>query len=370
MFSKFAPLGALAIALFQARSAFAQGTNATCSSQYSWMDNSRDQNPCLIAAYLNSACLADPIDAYVYALPKDYHYRPPTSELATSCQCSTVFYSMLAACATCQDRSNVRWSTWQTNCSTDYISVWPVNIPPGTSVPAWAYLDVRTPDTFNATAAQAIAAQDPPESSATPTPTPSVWFSAPASAAASTTTSDTTTALPPPSPQPTGTTPTEVASTGSNTKSNSGAIAGGVVGGICGAAIVAGFITYFVLKSRSRKTCPSQAYIKSTASAPAAFTPRGARAAYVEKPPLSPAQAYVAQISVRAPVPQPAARLSPGDRATFAQTGGSPVFASVDGSCSPGNTPSRQFGPYSQASSPTENVRSNFAAGYTGAAEV
>lgn len=71
------------------------------------MDNSRGQNPCLIAAYLNSACLADPTDAYVYPLPDDYHYISPTVQFATPCQCSTVFYSMIGACATCQNRENL-----------------------------------------------------------------------------------------------------------------------------------------------------------------------------------------------------------------------------------------------------------------------
>ena len=71
------------------------------------MDNSRGQNPCLMTAYLNSACLADPTDAYVYSLPEDYHYSPPTIAIATPCQCSTVFYSMISACATCQDRTSV-----------------------------------------------------------------------------------------------------------------------------------------------------------------------------------------------------------------------------------------------------------------------
>lgn len=71
------------------------------------MDNTRGQSPCLMAAYLNSACLADPTDAYVYSLPEDFHYRPPTVEFATPCQCSTIFYSMIGACATCQDRTNL-----------------------------------------------------------------------------------------------------------------------------------------------------------------------------------------------------------------------------------------------------------------------
>lgn len=51
---------------------------------------------------------------------------------------------------------------------------WPENIPPDTSIPQWAYLDVVTPDFFNDTAAEAIAAKGAPDSSAAPSATSSV----------------------------------------------------------------------------------------------------------------------------------------------------------------------------------------------------
>lgn len=76
-----------------------------------------------MTAYLNSACLANPTDAYVYSLPEDFHYRPPTAATATPCQCSTVFYSMISACGTCQNRMNLPWSSWEANCSTVYTSM-------------------------------------------------------------------------------------------------------------------------------------------------------------------------------------------------------------------------------------------------------
>ncbi|KAI0777158.1 hypothetical protein BC629DRAFT_1525684, partial [Irpex lacteus] len=114
---------ALAVVAFQTYGVSAQGTNATCSASFSWATNSRGQSPCLQAAYLNGACLSDPQDAYVFSLPTGFHYRPPSAAIATPCQCSTVFYSVLAACADCQSREVLPWSAWETNCSTVYTGV-------------------------------------------------------------------------------------------------------------------------------------------------------------------------------------------------------------------------------------------------------
>jgi hypothetical protein len=34
-------------------------TTALCESQYSWMQNSKGQSPCLVAAFVEGACAAD-----------------------------------------------------------------------------------------------------------------------------------------------------------------------------------------------------------------------------------------------------------------------------------------------------------------------
>lgn len=338
--------------------AVAQGTNATCLPQYAWMDNSRGQSPCLMAAYLNSACLADPTDAYVYSLPEDYHYRPPTEEVATPCQCSTIFYSMIAACATCQNRSNLPWSSWQTNCSVDYVSVWPANIPPGTSIPAWAYLDVRPSDAFNVSAAETNAAQHPPESSALPSATPSVGFS-----------STSGMAFPAPS------TPVGAPDSSPGKKSDTGAIVGGVVGGIGGAAIVAGTIAFFVLKGRKR----GQTNGYTTAPANEQPAPRGDMgAAYIEKPAYDP-RAFVAPTPIHSPQPQPAlAVYNPNDPSTFPSTSGSPAPISANGSTlynpslNHGYVPSHPSGGYGAPSMSEggSNGLPKYPGGYTGVAEV
>ncbi|KAI0342879.1 hypothetical protein BDW22DRAFT_160241 [Trametopsis cervina] len=238
---------AVLVGVLGAREARAQGTNATCGSTFSWMTNSRGQSPCLQAAYLNGACLPDPQDAYVYSLPEDFHYRPPTAQVATPCQCSTVFYAMIGACAACQGREHLPWSAWETNCTTVYNDVWPVPVPPGTSIPDWAFIDVATPDTFNVTAAQALALSDPAESSpAAAPPPPSTSSSVPPNSASAS-------AVPPAAPTTSSTGSSGNGSgntSGGGKKSNVGPIVGGVVGGIGGAALLAGLFAFFYTRHK------------------------------------------------------------------------------------------------------------------------
>ncbi|CAL1716288.1 unnamed protein product [Somion occarium] len=225
--------------------AFAQGTNATCETGFDWMVNSRGQSPCLVAAYLNTPCIRDPSDAYVFALPPGFHYRPPIPSTATECQCSSVFYSVLQACAICQGDPSVPWSTWNMNCtSAVYQSVYPHDIPVGTSIPAWAYLDVSLPDNFNLTGAQALADTHPPESTAVGAPTSVVSVSPTASGSASG------------SGAP-NVTPSVGSSNGSASTSgggtNVGAIVGGVIGGVIGLALIVGAVWWFMRRRRHTK---------------------------------------------------------------------------------------------------------------------
>ncbi|OJA18037.1 hypothetical protein AZE42_06791 [Rhizopogon vesiculosus] len=74
---------------------------------------------------------------------------------------------MFGACGTCQNTTIESWSVWSFNCSTSltHYSVYPFNIPNGTAIPHWAYLDVVANDMFNAAAAQRDG--DSPESTST-----------------------------------------------------------------------------------------------------------------------------------------------------------------------------------------------------------
>jgi len=66
-----------------------------------------------------------------------------------------VYYSLLSACANCQNRSWLHWSPdYDANCSTIYDQTFHDTIPLGTKIPHYAYLDVITDNNFNVMAAE------------------------------------------------------------------------------------------------------------------------------------------------------------------------------------------------------------------------
>jgi len=181
-------------------------------------------------------------------LAPDHHYTGPFADEANPCQCSTVVYSLVSACATCQNRTIEGWVAWSGNCTSVYISQFPEQIPPATAFPGWAYLDVVTSDTFSKVAAEADISA--PESSGTATkPTGTVPSTA-----------GTPTATLPLASTPTtggdGSSPTPTAVF--KKSSNAGAIAGGVVGGLVGLGLIAGLCAFFFM--RRKKVAPSTAY--------------------------------------------------------------------------------------------------------------
>ncbi|EJF62913.1 hypothetical protein BD309DRAFT_957603 [Dichomitus squalens] len=221
--------------------AVAQGTNAVCNSGFDWMTNSKGQSPCLVSSYLFTPCSA-PAASWVYPLSPGFHYNTPLDDpsSATPCRCNTVLFSTIAACATCQGQEEfiVPWSTYQQNCSTVYIEQYPENIPVGTAVPAWAYLDITTNNTFNPVQAEAVAAQNVPESTASGTP--------------SSTSNGATLTAPPTETSSSDGAPNSGSNSNSGTsskKSNVGPIVGGVVGGIGGLALI-GLVLFFILRHR------------------------------------------------------------------------------------------------------------------------
>ncbi|TDL21524.1 hypothetical protein BD410DRAFT_294509 [Rickenella mellea] len=120
--------------------ALAQTTNAICLSAYAFLYNSRGQSPCLIAAYAGGACNGGVFD--VPALDVGEQYVGPSTTLVDNCQCSSIFYSVISACGVCQNQTIITWSSWDTNCTTVYVSVYPEAISTGTAIPAWAYVNV------------------------------------------------------------------------------------------------------------------------------------------------------------------------------------------------------------------------------------
>ncbi|KAN0076910.1 hypothetical protein V8E55_010765 [Tylopilus felleus] len=227
----------------------AQSSPATCLSSFSWMDNSKNQNPCVVAAYLQGACNGG--EFTIPALPPNTHYTGPYADQQNQCQCSSVTFNTISACGLCQNHTIVSWSTWNFNCSTVYPAVFPPGIPDGTAVPQWAFQDVTTSNTFNVTLAESVG--DNPESTASHAQSTGTAAATSSTAAASLT----------PSPS---------VSSSNRASSNTGAIAGGVVGGVVGVALIAAVVVYFVMKRKRSRAPPSAQFTGNETSPSAVYT--------------------------------------------------------------------------------------------------
>ncbi|KAF8350580.1 hypothetical protein F5887DRAFT_1069583 [Amanita rubescens] len=142
--------------------------NAHCiqgQGQFNWMFNSLNQDPCTVAQNLGQVCN---IGYQIPPLTPDQDYLGPNPTAANSCRCSSVLYSLLSACALCQDAKTMLWGQYDQNCSAVYVGTFLPQIPAGTTVPHWAYMDVTIYGEFNVTYAQQLVG---PESIANPQPT-------------------------------------------------------------------------------------------------------------------------------------------------------------------------------------------------------
>jgi len=242
-----------------------QSTDAVCMPRWTWASNSRGQNPCLVSAYIIGVCQSG---YRIPALPSsDYWYTGPWKYEDNYCQCSTVTFSLVNACALCQNGTTLSWSIWSTNCSTIYPEKYIGEIPSGTSIPAWAYLDVVSLDRFDPYRAEQAAGL--PESSAT--------SFRPTGTALSATT-------PTPTDNP------------SKKKSNVGPIVGGVVGGLVGLGLIVAFIVTMICVIRRRRqrahTTPSTYPTGYLNSPQMASTPQYDPNRVSHVPPLSPQRHY------------------------------------------------------------------------------
>jgi len=181
-----------------------------------------------VAAQLISLC-SGPID--VDAIPVGTHYLGPTFADATPCRCSTVTYSLLSACAGCQNRDFTSWVNWSLNCPYIDISTFSRPIPSVVSVPTWAYLNVTVSNFFDPLVAQANATSN-----------------------AATSTTTTTTAQPSATPSnPVDQEPSTNPAPSTSSRSNAGAIAGGVVGGVVFLVAVVGILWILLRRRRESK---------------------------------------------------------------------------------------------------------------------
>jgi hypothetical protein len=188
----------------------------------------------------------------VQELPPDTHYAPP---VANECECNTVVYSLISACADCQGAFYSTWADWAVNCTgTRFLSSFPEAIPAGTAVPHWAYLDIVGTGRYSPLAAQ----QDVGVESAASTRTTAARTSTSTRIVPTTTTAITATSGDEPS-----TTPISSSNdSSSKKKTNIGPIVGGVVGGVAVIALIVG-IVLFAIRSRKSHAAPSAAYLDS-----------------------------------------------------------------------------------------------------------
>ncbi|KAI9436124.1 hypothetical protein F5148DRAFT_25864 [Russula earlei] len=114
-----------------------------CPMSWDWSFNSLGQSPCAVAAYLQGAC-----DNGVFSIPdlvSGDSYTGPTGAGDSSdlCKCNTVVYSLMSACDACQGGLWFSWQAWTHNCTAiDPPTTFSNDIPSGTRVPEWAFLDV------------------------------------------------------------------------------------------------------------------------------------------------------------------------------------------------------------------------------------
>ncbi|CAE6476969.1 unnamed protein product [Rhizoctonia solani] len=208
-------------------------SNVTCTNpNTAWTFNSLQQSPCLVASYLGSVCRPDNTWRVPQLTGGSTYY---VSGSSTKCICTSVVWSLLAACSLCQGLDSSRWAVYSNDCTTADTSapgIYPATIPSGVTVPNWAYYDYVTTGVFNL----AIASQQSgPESTAPPGPS-----STATSVVATATSTSTSTSIP-------------VSNNNSGGGSNTGAIVGGVVGGVLGIALVALIAFIVVRKNKQEK---------------------------------------------------------------------------------------------------------------------
>ncbi|KAH7884087.1 hypothetical protein F5I97DRAFT_1648458 [Phlebopus sp. FC_14] len=145
-------------------------SNATCLSDYAWMNNEEGYDPCLTVAYVIAACAGDTWTQP--ALPSGYTYDPPNGTTATPCYCSWSCYNLMMGCTLCQGSdytSDIEtWAHFSQNCPSSYSDVY---FPSGyellgdASIPYWSSIDPNTwtSAVFNYEQAQSYANEDKPD---------------------------------------------------------------------------------------------------------------------------------------------------------------------------------------------------------------
>lgn len=223
---------------------------ADCSNTAAnWTFNDLGKNPCQVASFLAQACVPDlpPIPPLIQG---NAYSGPGTPAQSNQCICSSVTYSMVAACSYCQNGLYRNWagdSSWSQNCSSQDLSVgkYPLTIVQNFSVPIWAYLNISATNTWDLNAAHQLAGSAP-DITGLNAPTFSSAAAVP-------------TGLSLPGPELPTFTPAQT--TPVQQKSDVGPIVGGILGGLLGLlACIVGAILFLRYRSHDKsKTAPPMA---------------------------------------------------------------------------------------------------------------
>ncbi|KAH9958292.1 hypothetical protein BC827DRAFT_609764 [Russula dissimulans] len=116
---------------------------------WNWTYNSLNQAPCETAAYLAAECHDGQFT--IPQLVAGNHYSGPSdSSVTDTCECNTVYYSLISACAGCQRGIWLSYDQWHAGCKTvEPDSTFPQVIINQTLVPAWAFLNVTSSDPWD-----------------------------------------------------------------------------------------------------------------------------------------------------------------------------------------------------------------------------
>ncbi|KAF8583768.1 hypothetical protein K439DRAFT_1634096 [Ramaria rubella] len=287
-------------------------TNAICTTAL-FTANHEGQSPCLVASALQGACTGGIFN--LPALLPGHFYTGPIIGGSDECTCSSVTYSMVSACGDCQGAEVEFWSDWITNCTATDVSLgsFPLPLPQGITVPAWAYLDVSTGNQWSATDAQSIeiAGTQPDSSASGPTATGN-----------------------PGSPGRT--------SGSSHSSLNIPAIAGGAAGGGVVLIIIAVLVFFLIRRNKRRARTPPSAQpipvygeksdfpSSGYSGTPGAVPPSQVPMPYYGNPTATPDSAPTFQSH-----PEPMKLYDPADPSTFPTLPGSAAPASTNDTASP-----------------------------------
>ncbi|KXN92203.1 hypothetical protein AN958_08656 [Leucoagaricus sp. SymC.cos] len=271
-------------------------SQAICSvSSLSWTFNTLGDSPCQVAANLAGVC-----DGGVFTLTPlepGFVYLGPSKITQNSCRCSSVYYSMLSACAACQDSNWLDWNQYDGNCTTVYTGSFPQPIPTGTRVPGWAYADILV-------MLSSLLFSHPSNSLTLDRPETTGVASATNTFPSSTLTRTPTAG----SPSLTSL-PGNGSSSSSGSGSHAGAIAGGVIGGVVGLALIAG-LAFFFIRRRQGARGPVTSAFNTTPYTPAPYNPEPVPEMSYNP---SPSTSYAPQV-------QPQILYDPSDPSTFPTT--------------------------------------------------